>query len=422
MPKMKQNPIPSKLVYWIFHRGLAALFFSFAFSLDMIYFYETVGMDPLQMILVGTALESSVLLFEIPTGVLADVYSRKLSILIGYFLIGLGLLLQGVFPSFAIILMAQLVWGLGFTFTSGAIEAWLSEEIGEEEANESIIMGTRLEQLTSIVGIALAAVVMPWNQQLPLILGGIAFILMTVVLIFVMKENGFVPTKREGHAFQQMKDTFLDGLQMTKKRPVLKSILLLAIFFAIYTEGFDRLWIPFALDQYSFAWLEPEQWIGGTQIVAQLMIFFVLGRLQQKIDLQHNQSIVRILIVLTFILFGSLLLSFVTPSLGIALLGYGLISIVRGLHSPFYLTWVNHRLEPSTRATVLSLSGQLDAVGQIVGGPMIGSVARRFSIRSGLGLSTLLLSPALWLITRPSLRAESEEALPNASEEFIKGG
>ena len=154
-------------------------------------------------------------------------------------------------------------------------------------------------------------------------------------------------------------------------------------------------------------------------MAAQLSIFFVLGRLQQKIDLQHNQSIVRILIVLTFILFGSLLLSFVTPSLGIALLGYGLISIVRGLHSPFCLTWVNHRLEPSTRATVLSLSGQLDAVGQIVGGPMIGSVARRFSIRSGLGLSTLLLSPALWLITRPSLRAESREALPNSEEDLI---
>jgi len=309
------------------------------------------------------------------------------------------------------------VWGLGVTFTSGAVEAWLSEEIGEAEANEAIISATRPEQIASIIGIGLAAMIMPLNQQLPLLLGGFAYLAMALILVFIMPENGFTPVKREGHAFQQMRDTLLDGLKMTKKRPALKMILVLATLFAIYTEGFDRLWIPFALDQYSYQWLEPEQWFGAIQIAAQLVIFLSLGKIQQKIDVRSQRSIVQALIVVTFILFGSLLLSFMTPMVGIALLGYGLMQIMRGIHSPFYRTWVNHRLEPATRATVLSLSGQLDAVGQIIGGPLIGSVARRHSMRVGLGLSTLLLSPALWLITRPSMRVDDSEVRPASIEE-----
>ena len=53
---------------------------------------EVAGLDPLQMVLVGTVLELSVFLFEIPTGVVADVVSRKLSVVIGHAMMGLGFL------------------------------------------------------------------------------------------------------------------------------------------------------------------------------------------------------------------------------------------------------------------------------------------------------------------------------------------
>ena len=50
------------------------------------------GLAPYQLVLVGTAVELSIFLFEIPTGVVADVFSRRLSIIIGYFLMGIGFL------------------------------------------------------------------------------------------------------------------------------------------------------------------------------------------------------------------------------------------------------------------------------------------------------------------------------------------
>ena len=61
--------------------------------------------------------------FEIPTGVVADSYSRRLSILIGVGLTGAALVLIGLTESFALLLVGQVVWGLGTTFTSGATTA-----------------------------------------------------------------------------------------------------------------------------------------------------------------------------------------------------------------------------------------------------------------------------------------------------------
>jgi hypothetical protein len=72
---------------------------------------------------VGTTLEGCIFLFEVPTGVVADVYSRRLSIIIGFFLIGAGFIVEGSFPVFGAVLLSQVFWGIGYTFTSGATES-----------------------------------------------------------------------------------------------------------------------------------------------------------------------------------------------------------------------------------------------------------------------------------------------------------
>ena len=63
--------------------------------LSIVYHLEVVQLDAFQLVLVGTVLETSCFLFEIPTGVVADLYSRRRSVLIGMFLYGLGFLMGG---------------------------------------------------------------------------------------------------------------------------------------------------------------------------------------------------------------------------------------------------------------------------------------------------------------------------------------
>ena len=78
---------------------------------------------------------------EIPTGALADAKSRRASIIIGYFLIGLGFAVEGALPYFATVAFAQLLWGLGYTFTRGATQAWIADEIGPTRAGEAYLRG-----------------------------------------------------------------------------------------------------------------------------------------------------------------------------------------------------------------------------------------------------------------------------------------
>jgi DHA3 family tetracycline resistance protein-like MFS transporter len=126
----------------------------------------------------GTTLEVSVLLFEIPTGVVADIHSRKLSIVIGYVLIGAGFILEGSFPIFWTILLAQVVWGLGYTFTSGATEAWISDEIGEEKAAQAFMRSSQLGHVGGLVGLVAGIVMGNIQITLPIILGGTLIMVM----------------------------------------------------------------------------------------------------------------------------------------------------------------------------------------------------------------------------------------------------
>src|SRR6476646_10698118 len=89
------------------------------FTVTALYRLQTVGLDPLQLVLVGTVLEGSCFLFEVPTGVVADTFRRRLSVLIGVALLGGGEILEGSIPAYWAVLLAQVIAGLGYTFLSG---------------------------------------------------------------------------------------------------------------------------------------------------------------------------------------------------------------------------------------------------------------------------------------------------------------
>src|SRR5262245_21196872 len=103
----------------------------------VLYQIQCVGLTPLQLVLVGTTLEATVFLFEIPTGIIADVYSRRLSVIIGVFMMRGAYLVAGVFPTFAMLLLSNVLWGIGYTCTSGAYEAWMVDELGQARAGEA---------------------------------------------------------------------------------------------------------------------------------------------------------------------------------------------------------------------------------------------------------------------------------------------
>src|SRR5439155_6816263 len=96
----------AKTVYLILSSA-SSFFFTTIFTINLVYQLQVAHLDPLQLVLVGTVLEITVFLTQVPTGGLADVYSRRLAVIVGLALIGVGSLLEGSIPQFWAILLAQ---------------------------------------------------------------------------------------------------------------------------------------------------------------------------------------------------------------------------------------------------------------------------------------------------------------------------
>jgi MFS family permease len=90
--------------------GVMSFAFGLVFTVTGVYFVTVVGMNPLQLVLVGTALELTAFLFEIPTGTVADTYSRRLSVIIGIFVLGAAFVLRGLAPVFEFMLPDRQFW------------------------------------------------------------------------------------------------------------------------------------------------------------------------------------------------------------------------------------------------------------------------------------------------------------------------
>ncbi|MBX6341605.1 MAG: MFS transporter, partial [Thermomicrobiaceae bacterium] len=228
---------------YLIMRGASALLYATVFTLSAVYRVEVAHLGPLELTLVGTALESAVFLGEVPTGVVADVYSRRLSIVIGLALVGAGFMLEGALPIFATILLAQVLWGVGYTFTSGADSAWIADELGEERATEVFLRGAQASHVGALVGIGLSVLLGSVRLNLPLLAAGALFWALAAFLALAMPEHHFTPAPREGRETRRaMAATLRGGAREVRRRPVLVTLLATGAIYGMASEGFDRLY------------------------------------------------------------------------------------------------------------------------------------------------------------------------------------
>jgi DHA3 family tetracycline resistance protein-like MFS transporter len=384
--------------------GASAFFFTLVFTVNLIYQVTLVGLNPLQLVLVGTVLEITVFLGEVPTGVLADVYSRRLSIIIGMLLIGAGFLLEGAIPSFTAILLAQLLWGLGATFTSGATEAWLADEVGEAKAGPAYLRGAQMGQLGSLLGIVVSIALASLTQvNIPILVGGGLFLGLALFLIVVMPEQGFTPTPTgDRNSWHSMAQTLRSGVGLVRTSPLLLTILGIGAIYGMFSEGLDRLWTAHLLHNFtlpSLGWFEPIVWFGIIDGVAMLISILTTELARRRLDTNHQPSVTRLLFFINTLLLTSVITFALAGNFTVALLALWLITPLRELNAPLQTAWINQGLDPKIRATIISIRNQADAIGQIAGGPVVGAIGTFGSLRLALTVAGLALSPALLLYT-----------------------
>jgi DHA3 family tetracycline resistance protein-like MFS transporter len=152
-------------------QGAQALLRAVAYTTYGLYAVKAASLGPLELVLVGAMLELSVVLAEVPTGIVADLYGRRLSVLVGFCVIGVGFGLMGSASTFWCIALGSVLWSVGGTFISGAHQAWLADEIGESEAAPAYLRGAQMRQLASLAGIPFGVALAARQLQLPMLVG-----------------------------------------------------------------------------------------------------------------------------------------------------------------------------------------------------------------------------------------------------------
>lgn len=408
-----RSTMNARFVY-LFIEFSASAFFAMMFVVTSLYEATVAGLTPVQLILVGTTLEISAFLFEVPTGIVADVYSRRASIIIGYVLMGVGFLVEGLFPAFIPILLAQVIWGLGYTFTSGATQAWITDEIGEDDANRLFLRATRIGLYASLIGMGLAMLVGAKNVALPIQAGALGVLSIGIVLFFIMPEKNFHPTPREDRStWQHMWHTFKQGAQAVRSKPRLMNIVFIGLFFGIYSEGFDRLWVKHLLDNFDLPILfgnNQVAFFAALRVAGSLLTILAVHFVEKRVDSSSPLAIGRAMLIVTGLIAAAMLGFALSPFLLLSLGLYLVIDAMRDVHIPLQTAWINHKLDSHIRATVHSMFGQVDAIGQMVGGPIVAVIAAFGSAIASLVTSSLLLTPALWFISRANGMESAETA------------
>jgi MFS transporter, DHA3 family, tetracycline resistance protein len=392
----------SQRTIYLIYTGATAFLFSLVFTVNQIYRIDMLKLNPLQLVLVGTVLEASAFIFEIPTGIVADMRSRKLSVIIGVALTGAAFMLEGSIPMFSAVILSQILWGIGYTFTSGADEAWIADEVGEKELDSVYLRGAQVAQMFSLAGIGLSTIIGAKMINLPIIAGGALFMLLAVFLIYFMRESNFTPTSaEERNSWQQMGHTFVEGMKFIKGKRVLMVILAMSLLYGLYSEGFDRLWTAHFLSNIKFPGefdVKPVVWIGiinGFAMILSIAAVEHIKRVMDKTGKLQNiwiLTVINVFMVITIILFG------LAGNFAMGLSTYMAFYMLRTINGPIFNSWRNKNIKSEVRATVLSTYGQMDALGQVIGGPIIGFIALRASIPTAIIVSGIILSPIVILL------------------------
>lgn len=368
------------------------------FTLNAIYYVSQAGLNPLQLVLIGTILELSILLFEMPTGLVADFFGRKKSLVIGTFIIGVAHLLEGSFPEFWAIAFGAALWGIGWTFISGAEQAWISDELENKKLDQVFIKGAQYSSLGRFTGIIVSVLFAAFfSIQATILIAGGLLVLLAIIALIIMPETKFVTIAREGTTgLSQMFVAIKGGVSQIKGNGVLVGIAGITLLWGLASEGFDRLWGAHFIEGFSLAEEESIYWFGAFYAIAFLLNATILKVVEVYVKARYTT----ILFIMNGLLTLAMLIFAYTSNFLLAVLLYWAIASLRNVNYPLMNAMTNERLQSQGRATALSMFGQLDALGQVAGGPLVGLIALYTSINGGIASSALMLIPTLYLLWR----------------------
>ena len=405
------RPLPPRAVYFGLQFGAHLP----TWVVMSVYLVRELHFSPLQLVLMGTAMEAAVFLCEVPTGVVADTYSRRLSLIIGYLGMGVAWAAVGLVSAPWLIIALWALWGLSYTFTSGAEQAWITDEVGFENVGSVFLRGARYGQVGSVLGLLAQVGAGVVSLRAGVILGGVFTIACGLGCLAFMPEHAFrrLPREERGSALAAMRTTATAGARYAWAAPAILLLIGVELFMGASSEAFDRLKeAHFMRDIGLPGGIDPVIWFGLLWLAGMLLNIAAIGSLIKRVDRGGRESVARYLFAFVLLELVAMLVFALTGSIWLAVAGILGVFFARNLAGPLFDTWLNAQItDSSVRATVISLTGQSNAIGQTAGGPVLGLVGNVWGIRAALAGGAAAIAPALALFGRAIARHGREPEL-----------
>jgi DHA3 family tetracycline resistance protein-like MFS transporter len=177
----------------------------------------------------------------------------------------------------------------------------------------------------------------------------------------------------------------------------------ITLFVGLASEGFDRLDTAHFLQDITLPHLwgmASLDWFSVIGVGSTLLSIGANELINRKANIGRPRVLIGLLFALNMLLIGSVALFALAGNFAIALLAYWCARVIRSMLVPLHSTWLTQSTEVQTRATVISFDGMVDPIGQIAGGPIVGVIGERFSIRAALVTTALLMSPVVIFFMR----------------------
>ena len=349
---------------------------------------------------------AGMVLFEVPTGVLADTRGRRASFLIGGLTLAASTILywlawqvQAPFWAWAV---SSVLIGLGYTFFSGATEAWLVDALrftgftGELEpvfARAQIVGGAAM-----LGGSVAGGLIAQWtNLGVPYLLRAGALVCAFVVAFVYMRDWGFTP-RPTTHPLQEVRRVLSSSLKHGLGNPPVRWVMLSGLF-----TGGVGIYAFYAMQPYLLDLYGDTEAYGVAGLAAAIIAGAQIGggTVAPHIRRWFRR---RTSALLAGVLVGGGLLALlgVTQNFWVAVTLLVLWGLVGAVELPIRQAYMNDLIPSAQRATVLSFDNLLDSAGGIVTQPVLGRVADVWSYHTSylVGAAIQVLAAPFMVLAR----------------------
>src|SRR3954452_22613180 len=372
------------------------------------------GLSNLEAFAANAFFTGGMVIFEIPTGIVADTIGRRTSYLLGTVTLSASSLLyvllwqiEAPFWEWAIV---SLLLGLGFTFFSGAVEAWLVDALtatGYQGRLETVFGRGQIVTGAGMLGGSVAGGFIAQQISLgaPFVLRGAILLVMFVVAFRLMHDVGFTPEKG-GRPLAEMRKIAANSIDYGWRVPAVKWLMVEALFtggvgiYAFYALQPYLLELYGDPDAYQVAGLAAAI-VAGAQILGGI----AAPRIRSLFERRTSALIVMAAAsVVTLVMIG-LVQSF-WPVIGFTTVW----ALLFAATMPIRQTYINGMIPSRQRATILSFDSMMSSTGGVWAQPVLGRVADVYSYGTSYvvsaGIAALAL-PALALSRRQNAPADT---------------